>query len=80
MSLGPVYTTGSMAGSSPQHQKAPTEMSGPSFDCTLMLEYRLRGPVAHLVERAHGMGEVAGSSPVGSTKLRHQWLRLASHI
>ena len=26
------------------------------------------GPLAHLVERTHGMGEVTGSSPVWSTK------------
>jgi hypothetical protein len=26
------------------------------------------GPLAHLVERSHGMGEVTGSSPVGSTR------------
>ena len=26
-----------------------------------------RGPLAHLVERFHGMEEVTGSSPVGST-------------
>jgi hypothetical protein len=29
-----------------------------------------RGPLAHLVERFHGMEEVTGSSPVGSTKIR----------
>ena len=27
------------------------------------------GPLAHLVERTHGMGEVAGSSPAWSTTL-----------
>jgi hypothetical protein len=27
------------------------------------------GPIAQLVERSHGMGEVAGSNPVRSTKL-----------
>ena len=27
------------------------------------------GPLAHLVERTHGMGEVAGSSPAWSTRL-----------
>ncbi len=27
-----------------------------------------RGPLAHLVERIHGMDEVAGSSPAGSTE------------
>lgn len=26
------------------------------------------GPLAQLVERSHGMGEVTGSNPVGSTK------------
>lgn len=28
------------------------------------------GPLAHLVERIHGMDEVAGSSPAWSTKER----------
>ena len=29
---------------------------------------RSLGPLAHLVERIHGMDEVTGSIPVGSTK------------
>ena len=28
------------------------------------------GPLAHLVERTHGMGEASGSSPLWSTKLK----------
>ena len=28
----------------------------------------LKGPLAHLVERTHGMGEASGSSPLWSTK------------
>lgn len=30
--------------------------------------YKLFGPLAHLVECSHGMGEVTGSIPVWSTK------------
>ena len=32
-----------------------------------MLRYLPKGPLAHLVERIHGMDEVSGSSPLGST-------------
>ena len=48
-----------------------------SAKCTLflkisqiMLQYfgDYFGPLAHLVERTHGMGEVAGSSPAWSTR------------
>ena len=36
------------------------------------------GAVAHLGERLHGMEEVAGSIPVGSTReLHHTWKRCA---
>ena len=34
---------------------------------TFDLRPALRGPLAHLVERFHGMEEVIGSSPIGST-------------
>ena len=30
------------------------------------------GPLAHLVERAHGMGEATGSNPVWSTKIMEE--------
>ena len=30
---------------------------------------KMSGPLAHLVERIHGMDEVTGSSPVWSTNL-----------
>ena len=30
--------------------------------------YKHLGPLAHLVERFHGMEEATGSNPVGSTK------------
>ena len=32
-----------------------------------MLKIRIDGPVAQLVERSHGMGEVVGSIPIKST-------------
>jgi hypothetical protein len=34
-----------------------------------MLKSYSFGPLAHLVERIHGMDEVSGSSPLGSTIL-----------
>lgn len=34
-----------------------------------MIGFRIKGPLAHLVERTHGMGKVAGSSPAWSTKI-----------
>lgn len=35
-----------------------------------MVGFCIKGPLAHLVERTHGMGKVAGSSPAWSTKIQ----------
>ena len=39
----------------------------------ILIPYTSYGPLAHLVERIHGMDEVTGSSPVRSTV----WISLA---
>jgi hypothetical protein len=37
-----------------------------------LLRSQSRGPVAHLVERRHGMAKVVGSIPIGSTAARRR--------
>ena len=39
-----------------------------------------QGPLAHLVERIHGMDEVAGSSPAWSTKKKNNFANTSVHI
>ena len=45
------------------------------FAAVALLASKTPGPVAHLVECRHGMAEVTGSIPVGSTDVPHQHLR-----
>ena len=40
-----------------------------SYIYNILLRFNFRGPLAHLVERFHGMEEATGSIPVRSTKL-----------
>lgn len=39
------------------------------YRCGIFKKVSVIGPLAHLVERTHGMGEVSGSSPLWSTKI-----------
>ena len=48
-------------------------------DYLLLITCLLPGPVAHLVERFHGMEEVRGSIPLGSTILRPSGYGWRSH-